>query len=170
MLLCAACYLQGYCRRLKSQVVAASELTPDFIRNFRAYTAAKDLRSTEWPDFLTHSYRDYPGEIVDGTGAAIDLDTRVFNPPNIRTWFRDFICKPCAPSVTPRVRKEAVERVTVTASILRAIDPVQASLWGRTPANDEASPPLPFHPPLLRQDCPCPYVSQRAALSIRQTG
>ena len=55
----------------------------------------------------------------------------------------------------PRIRRESRERIMAMASILRALDPVGAILWGREVANDVA----PFVPVVRTvANRPCRYV------------
>ena len=158
MQLCLQCILPNHCRWLTSQVCTKDELTPAFVRDLRAYAFALGLAPERWVAFLDDSYRDYAGEIVDHRGEVVELATGVFDAPNIRTWFRDFACKPLAANISPRLRTEAIPRITVMASILRAIDPVKASLWGKVAANDGAIV-LPFASPAqAERDCPYPRM------------
>lgn len=156
--LCAECYLDGYCRRMRSRVVDPGEMTPDFIRDLRNYAARFNLRPDEWPSFLIEAYRDYPGLIVDIAGdEEVDLDTGVFDGANIRTWFRD-LCRPVVPGKQVRLRRESEARYVVMASILRAIDPVGTKLWGCEIANDNPSEPVDLALPSGR-DCPYPHFT-----------
>lgn len=65
MLLCAQCYLQGYCRWLRSEAVTKLDLTPAFLRDLRAYAFARGIVPDRWREYLLDAYRDYAGQIVD---------------------------------------------------------------------------------------------------------
>lgn len=133
--LCGECILQGYCRNLRSRAVTSKELTPEFVRDLRRYAASLCITPDGWRDYLIAGYRDYAGRIVDQRGKEIALDTEVFTIKSIRYWFRDF-CRPCTNGMKPRIRRESRKRIIVMASILRALDPVAAMLWGKVIAND----------------------------------
>jgi len=150
--LCGQCYLVGYCRRLTSKVVTRGELSSAFIGDVRRFMAAMNLTRDQWLPYLDAAYRDYPGRIVDAAGIEIALDMEVFDRPSLRYWFRD-LCRPIPEGVTPRLRREALGRFIVTASILRAVHPVAALLWGREIANDVA-PGLMAFPPSRQDECP----------------
>lgn len=151
--LCGQCYLQGYCRRLQSRIIADAELTPAFVRDVRAHMRGLGIGADRWASFLIEAYRDYPGRIIDAAGKEAMLDTAVLDTPNIRYWFRD-LCRPLPPGVRPRLKQAARERFRVAASILRALHPVPALLWGREIAND-ADAALPV---LIRAgECPYPH-------------
>lgn len=158
MILCAQCYLTGFCRWLRSEAVAMTDLTPAFLRDLRAYAFALDIAPDRWRDFLLDAYRDYAGQIVDRDGHVVLLDTGVFDAPHIRTWFRDFACTPLGPHVVARVRSESVERIKVMASILRALDPVTASLWGKVIANDDTTSLAYANRLSPEHDCPYPRI------------
>jgi hypothetical protein len=157
MELCLSCYTQGYCRRLFARIVSDAELKDrNFVCDVRAHASKMKILPDQWRSFLIDTYRDYPGTILDEEGKAMWLKMSVFDDPNIRYWFRDTLCIPCRPGVIPRMREESVERMRVTATILRAIDPVGASLWGLRPANDEMPPDFPTM--RLAADCPYPRL------------
>lgn len=158
MELCAQCYLSGFCRWLRSEAVTTTDLSPSFLRDLRAHAFALRIAPERWKDFLLDAYRDYAGQIVDAQGQVVLLDTGVFDPPHIRTWFRDFACTPLASSVAPRVRPESASRIIVMASILRALDPVKASLWGKTIANDELPSLANANQFPVERDCPYPRI------------
>lgn len=109
---------------------------PEFIRDLRRYTASLGISCDQWLDFLSDTYRDYPGRIMDQTGREVFLDMEVFEEPNIRYWFRDWCNTPCGNNVVPRIRSEARERIRVLATILRAANPKAALMWGVRAAND----------------------------------
>ena len=158
MELCAQCYLQGYCRWLRSRAVTKIDLTPAFLRDLRAYALGLNIKPDRWKDFLLDAYRDYAGLVVDRQGHVVSLDTGVFDAPHIRTWFRDFACTPLISGVVPRLRSESVPRVIVMASILQALDPVRASLWGKVIANDDVPSLAPANPFPAERDCPYPRI------------
>jgi hypothetical protein len=151
--LCAECYLSGYCRRTQSRVVTERELTVSFIRDLRRHANALHIACGQWADFLSESYCTYPGRIVDDAGCEVTLNMDVFELPSIRYWFRDF-CKPAPDDIVPRVKLAARQRIIVMASILRAIHPVPASLWGKNIANDEYPQPCQPDHARARQNCP----------------
>lgn len=151
--LCGQCYLSGFCRRLKSRAVTDAELTAAFVRDLRAHMRLLDLTRDQWASFLIEAYRDYPGIITDALGDEIALDTSVVDRATIRYWFRD-MCRALDADTSPRVRHESKERLKVTASILRALHPVPASLWGKTIANDERPEPCLPDYNHVRTTCP----------------
>ena len=84
------------------------------------------------------------GDVVDEDGREVPLDLEELEVPNLRFWMRDYACAPCRPGLRPRLRREARERMRVIATILRALDPLGATLWGVAVANDETViPPAP---------------------------
>jgi hypothetical protein len=150
--LCAECYLQSYCRRLISRAVEDQELTPVFIADVRAFMRSVNLTRDAWKGYLIDGYAAYPGRIVDTQSREVFLDTSVYDAAGIRYWFRDLL-RPIPPGVTPRLKLSARERFRVTASILKALHPVAASLWGRIIANDDP----PRNLPVAVRKVPCPY-------------
>lgn len=134
---CAYCRSVSFCQSLSVGLVSDIELAnPDFIRDVRAFCLQLNISSYHWHDHLIDLYRDYRGHVLDESGAEIILNTCVFETPSIRDWFRDFCCTACPDHITPYVRGEAKVRVRVLATILRAVYPAQALLWGVRPAND----------------------------------
>ena len=135
MQLCSLCLRLGYCRKLTSFLVSDAELSnPNFVADLRRYTASLDIDPGEWHDALTDKYRDYPGRIIGPDGQEVMLDMEQFELPHIREWFRDYVCNPCPPGKTPRLRRENKERVRILATIMRAVAPMEALTWGA--AND----------------------------------
>ena len=156
MELCGYCYSADFCRNLTVRLVTDAELdNTDFHRDLRNHAYRLHLSPDRWATFLIDTYRDYPGTVRDGDGAAVDLNLKEFDDPNLRYWFRDTICTPLPAEVTPRVRCEARERFRILATLLKAIDPVAASLWGVRGANDSPAPSRPA--PLVRPAQSCPY-------------
>lgn len=155
--LCGECYLQGVCRRLTSRIVTDEELTPAFLADVRGFMRSFDLTRDQWKPFLIDAYQNYPGRIVDRNGREAMLDTSVYDLPTIRDWFR-YMCEPIPDGITPRLRREARLRFIVTATILRAIHPVPALLWGKDVANDVA-PALKASPVAARDACPYPHFA-----------
>lgn len=169
--LCAQCYLQGYCRRLQSRLVEPSELTPAFVADVRAYMRAQGRSRDAWKPYLIDSYQDYPGPVVRD-GREVWLDTSVFDAANIRYWFRD-LCRLVPNGVRPRLRKSVGKRFIVTVSILRALDPIAASRWGKREANDNGDAAMP--PPVRVSGCPYPHFpylggAKVAPLGLRSSG
>lgn len=150
--LCAECYLSGYCRRLTSRAVTPEDTTPAFIADVRSFMRNLAISRDRWVPFLDRAYCDYPGRIVDAGGEEVMLDTGVLDASGIRYWFRD-LCRPMPQRVRPHLRRQAKARFLVMASILRAIYPVEASLWGVVIANDNDGGKT-LHP--VRIDG-CPY-------------
>lgn len=138
--LCIKCLNIGYCPNVKTRRVNGENLTPAFIHDLRGFTASLPVNFRQWRDYLANEYRDYPGMIVDADGQEVFLNMSVFELPNIEYWFRDFACTPCSPSITPRLRVEACERVQVMATILRARNPQAAAFWGRMNAANDNEP------------------------------
>lgn len=137
--LCVQCLTLRYCRRLEIRMVSDLELrNSEFVRDVRTYAHSLHITCDRWVDVLSDLYRDFPGVIVgpDGNEAMLDLD--VFERPHIREWFKEF-CIPPLPEVTPRVRREAWERVRVMATILKAAAPMRAVQWGIRAANENTS-------------------------------
>lgn len=139
--LCNQCLTRGHCRHLQSKVVSDAELSnPEFIRDLRRHALGLRFGRDAWLDKLADLYRDYPGRIVNVDGCEAALDFEPFEQcDSIAEWFREFACTPCPDDVIPRVRREAWERVRVLATVLRAVAPEQASLWGVRPANDHTT-------------------------------
>jgi len=137
MNLCPFCLGHGYCRKLTTDMVTDAELAdPGFIRDLRNFAFGLPLSCYDWLDGLNDLYRDYPGRIIGPDGGEVLLDMEQFERPNICYWFREFCCTPCPPDITPRVRKEARNRVRVLATILRACFPADAQFWGLRADND----------------------------------
>jgi hypothetical protein len=123
----------GYCCHRQSRAFTPQHLTPIFLADVRAYLRSLKVSPGQWLDFITDAYRDGP-LIVNERGEEVDLDLDQFETVS-RYWWRDQT-KPLRTDVTPRVRAEAVERLLVISSILRARDPSGTALWGMRPAND----------------------------------
>lgn len=137
---CLRCISLGFCPKVFSTVFSDSELSRDhFLADFRTflvrYSFEQRLLPSQWHDHLCGLYRDYRGWIKDREGSEVFLNMEVFEHPNIREWFRDFI-RPISPGVHPRLRAETKERVRVFATIMRAHFPEEAMMWGVRAAND----------------------------------
>ena len=141
MFLCFDCSFNGYCRKRETKEETTEELrSGGFVRQVRQTALDLNIESANWHEALCDMYRDYPGRIVNASGEEVFLDMEVFETPNIRTWFRDFCCRPCPDSTSPRIRQESQERVRVLATILRASFPVKAATWDMKTANDNRPP------------------------------
>ncbi|QIG79447.1 hypothetical protein [Stakelama tenebrarum] len=90
----------------------------DNLRDVRNYAASLDVGFRSWHAFITEFYRDIPA-IFEKDGEEVFLNMDVFETPCIDYWFRDF-CTHVPENVTPRLRKEARQRVLVLASLLKA--------------------------------------------------
>ena len=133
--LCLSCTAGGACQRLTTRLVTVAELrNPEFVRDLRNHAASFGLTIDGWYPALENALIRYPGVFVSRSGHDVYLDMRVFRKCDYRYWFREF-CKPVSPRVSPRVREEALGRVIVLGSILKAYFPVKAALWGVRPAN-----------------------------------
>lgn len=137
MMLCPLCLSLGYCQNRRTPIVAPSALKDgEFVRGIKHTARQRGVCASEWPEYATNLYRDYPGWIFDPhTGEEVFLDMEPLYEAPIE-WWRDFCVRPCSPRIVPRVRREAIARVVALASILRACFPAEALLWGKTPAND----------------------------------
>lgn len=138
--MCVGCISRQYCKRLISPIFRDDELRrPFFQTDFRAflfvYTFKHRLCFSQWHEHLCGLYRDYRGWISDQVGDEVFLDMEVFEHPNIREWFRDYI-RPVPLGVRPRLRGESKERVRTLATIMRAYHPEEAMMWGVRAAND----------------------------------
>jgi len=143
-MLCGQCLLLGFCRRLQTYKVTEKDIgSRQFVLDLKRHARNLNISFDSWAEYLIGRYRDYSGIIVDAAGCEIELDTEVFALPSIKYWFREFIGKEPLPLMATHVRREAQERVIVMASILRAWEPVKASLWGKEIANDHRPMPLP---------------------------
>ena len=69
----------------------------------------------------------------------------VFETPSIKYWFRDFIGKDPQPITFHHLRAESRPRAIILATVLRAWNPVRASLWGKVIANDHLPLPSPLN-------------------------
>ncbi|ALG92010.1 MULTISPECIES: hypothetical protein [Actibacterium] len=139
--LCPACTLNGYCKRLMTHFVTDQMLeNSTYIRDLRNFAFGLNVKDSAWHEHLTNLYRDYRGWIVGFDGDEVHLDMEQFERPFIREWFRDFCHKRCPDDVTPRRRPESRERVRILATILTARFPSEALLWGVRAANDDDPP------------------------------
>lgn len=140
MALCDGCWGGGYCRKRRAVMLSDAELgDAEIIRGVRATAYRQGVTPEHWRDHAANLYRDFPGWIADARGRAVFIDMEPLEEAG-REWFEDFCCTPCPDHVTPRVRREAWERVRALGTILRAAFPVEAALWGVRPANDNAPP------------------------------
>ena len=143
-MLCGQCLLLGYCRRLRSYKVTETEIdTRQFVLNLKRHARDRNVSFGAWLDYLSQLYGDYPGRIVDPQGRETMLDMSVFEKPSIKYWFRDFIGKAPAPIMFDHLRTESRPRVIILGTVLRAWQPVKASLWGKRIANDYLPLPAP---------------------------
>lgn len=139
--LCAYCYGQGYCKRLRCDLVRNAEIAnPDWVHDVRITAVKHGKKPREWPDYLDDLYRDYLGWIADTSGNEIFLNVGILREPNARFFFRDF-CRAPEPNAHCFVRPVSWERVRVLATILKAHDPGTAMNWGLRADNDN-KPPL----------------------------
>lgn len=143
-MLCGQCLLIGYCRRLRSRKVTEREIEDRlFVAGLKRHARALDVSFDAWAEYLIGLYRDYPGSIVDSSGQPVELDTETLAGASIKYWFREFIGKDPMPVSVSHIRREARSRVIVMASILKAVEPVRASLWGKVIANDHVGTLMP---------------------------
>lgn len=137
MSLCVDCICIGYCIKRSVKLVSNQELAnPDFLRDIRRFALSLDIPYTQWLEYLSDTYRDYPGWVVGPDNQEVMLDMEVFETPGIDYWFRHFCCTPLAEGATPYIKDVAIERVRVLATILRASNPKAALMWGVRAAND----------------------------------
>lgn len=137
MELCYACLVSGYCRKLNYKPLTNGELAlPELVRDGRAAANAYGFTQDAWVEEIHNIYRDLKGRFIDDDGNEVFLNMDVFDSPNIRSWFRDNICKPMNPDLRPVVREATCDRWWVFLSIIRADIGVNAELWGVRPAND----------------------------------
>ena len=153
-MLCGQCLLIGYCRRLRSRKVTEREIDDRlFVADLKHHARSLNVSFDGWAEYLIGLYRDYPGSIVDCSGQPVELDTETLAGASIKYWFREFIGREPVPVTVSHIRREARERVIVMASILKAHQPVRASLWGKVIANDYVAVPLPAN---SNRDTCCP--------------
>ncbi|WBQ11208.1 hypothetical protein L2D01_05350 [Hyphomonadaceae bacterium ML37] len=112
---------------------------PQFLAGVRATARALRVSPSDWLDRIYDFYRDFDGVIVDAKRNEVFLDLEVFETDHIREWFRDWICKPMAEGVRPRLRGESKERIRIIATILRAQFPFDTIQW--LAANDNTPAP-----------------------------
>ena len=135
--LCSECQSFGYCRKIRTRIVSADELkNHEYVRDVRATAYRQGVTFRRWRPYVVDKVWEYPGWFAGWDGKPTELDLDVFERPNIEYWFRDFCCKACPPNTKSHVRVEAVPRVIVLATILKALYPNEARLWGVRPAND----------------------------------
>lgn len=140
MYLCANCFVHGFCKKETTKVVSDRRIvSPDFLRDLRAFTSQLKISSDHWVDFLIDTYRDYPGRIFQD-GNEVYLDTEALETPSMREWARDFLCQPVRNGAQPRPRKETRERIRVVATILATRYPFEVSMFGVRAANDNHAP------------------------------
>lgn len=138
--LCPDCVGNGYCSKQNVPLVGDHQIgNPDYLRDLKAFVKSLDVSDCRWHEHLSNLYRDFPGWVIGPGGREVFLNMEEFERQGIREWFRDFL-RPCPDTVQPRVRREAVERVRILATILSAHFPVQSALWGVRPANDNRPP------------------------------
>lgn len=137
---CMQCIGQGFCPKISVRFVSEQQVKDsDYIRDLKAFARRLEISDCAWHEYLTDLYKDYPGWVIGPSGREVFLNMEEFERQGIREWFRDFL-RPCPDTVQPRVRREAVERVRILATILSAHCPVQSALWGVRPANDNRPP------------------------------
>lgn len=140
MIFCTRCNQQGYCSRISSRIFGDEVFSNrywlvDFKCFLNGYSFRQKLMPGDWHDHIADLYCNYKGWISGPSGEEVFLDTQVFEVAHIREWFRDFI-QPVREGTTPRLRREARERVRVLATIMRAFYPEEAMMWGVRAAND----------------------------------
>ena len=127
---CVKCSLLGYCNKKPVRLVTDAELSnPQFLKGVRATARALNYSPSDWLDRIYDFYRDFDGMIVDANCEEVYLDLEVFETESIREWFRDWILKPMAEGVRPRLRGESKERIRIIATILRAQFPFDTIHW-----------------------------------------
>lgn len=135
--LCSPCSIFGFCETRRTKAVLEDEIAcSQFLADLRNFCCSLQIPSDRWRETLFDFYRDYPGVIVDISDQEIDLDMETFEFDSAREWFRDFACTPVPIHARVHVRREAVARVCVLATILKARFPTAAMLWGVRAAND----------------------------------
>lgn len=138
--LCIKCQTKGLCVENAVRFVTDAELAdPKFLKGVRATARALNYSPSDWLDRIYDFYRDFDGVIVDANCDEVFLDLEVFETDHIREWFRDWICKPMADGVRPRLRGESKERIRIIATILRAQFPFDTIQW--LAANDNFPDP-----------------------------
>ena len=137
MSLCLACLPKGFCIKLRTQLVADTELSNWRFRwDVRQKAHSLGYTPVEWVEAIHDLYSQYPGWIMDADGNEVFLDMNEFERPHIREWCRDWICDLPVRPETQRLHPASAERIRILATILRAHFPVEATLWGKEVAND----------------------------------
>lgn len=140
MKLCTRCLAKGFCQDKKHPIVSDQVIRdPLYLRDLKAflktYTFEAHIAPSEWPDHFADLYRDYTGWLHDAEGNEVFLNMDALEFEFAREWFRDFI-ELVQPGVMPRLRREAVERVRIIATLMSIYHPAQAMRWGKPAAND----------------------------------
>lgn len=93
--------------------------------------AAYSLRITAsfWPVFITNFWRDFQGILIDKSGNEVYPNLDALEDEYIREWFRDWICKPMAEGVRPRLRGESKERIILVGTTMKAMFEESAIEW-----------------------------------------
>lgn len=138
--LCVNCTNNGFCMNQSISIVCNEKLNdPVYLTDLKDFARSLSVSDSHWQDHVADLYRDYSGWIRGVDGEEVFLDMAEFERPNIREWFRDFL-RPIQAGTTPRVRREARERVRILATILSARYPFDAMLWGLEIANSNHRP------------------------------
>lgn len=159
---CKTYFTLGYDPQQNVSIVTDEELAnPFFINDVLNYAQELRIRPCHWRDYLTDSYANFEGRIIDASGEEVFLDMDVFEIEEdilfandnddgnkdvtaahdaIRDWFDYWLCKPM-PRFSGNLSKLDKERLRVVGAILRATHPNEATLWGlqSKAANDNKS-------------------------------
>jgi hypothetical protein len=143
-------WLCGVCQLLVLLVTDAELANPEFLRDVRNFAASLRISAAKWVDFLLDEFSrldicvmnehrqpvTLDAEIFEPTDAEIDADEAERVHARITDWFEATMCKSVPDHIRPRLRREARERFRFTATVLRALFPLEAMMWGVRPAND----------------------------------
>ena len=145
-------HIDRYSPNLTAMWVSDRELeNPIFVYKVRQKFSQLELRPERCLDFLADFCCRWPGRFIkDGHERCPSFE--IFEPSEeiifadgnalqrhlecMRCWWRDYMLTEPRTGICVRLRKESRERFRIVATILRAMYPGEALLWGTHAAND----------------------------------
>ena len=111
---------------------------PLWLSDAKEFIRKLQISRTKIRDYLADGLRDSKVILVELDGKRTHVEFHHLEKSDgddddsdgFEWWYKDW-CKPTPPGVTPRLRREARERVRAITTIVRMMFPKETSVWGK---------------------------------------